>query len=68
MQGDIIPTSTGGRQVVFDDVEVLQQVSPTKENRRTERASPDSKTKRRSKRSYEDIGRGEETGMGGVGR
>lgn len=28
-KGDVIPTTTGGAQVVFDDVECLKQMSPT---------------------------------------
>ena len=40
-QGDVIPTVSGGRQVIFNDVEVLHQESP-------ERSSP-------RKRSYEEF-------------
>lgn len=46
-KGDVIPTATGGRQVVFDDVEVLRQESPTRE--------PSPMRTRRSKRSYEEF-------------
>jgi len=47
-KGDIIPTATGGAQIVFNDVETLTQKSPEK--------SPKSRpmTRRSSKRSLED--------------
>lgn len=46
-KGDIIPTAGGGRQVIFNDVEVLKQVSPEK--------SPDRvMTRRSSKRSFDE--------------
>ena len=66
-QGDIVPTSTGGSQVVFDDVEILKQESPTN-NRGIENISPNRRSNRRSKRSFEELGIIERTGMGGVGR
>lgn len=28
-KGDVIPTTSGGAQVVFDDIECLKQLSPT---------------------------------------
>ena len=46
-QGEIIPTATGGAQIVFNDVEILKQKSPEK--------SPGRVMTRRSKRSYEDF-------------
>ena len=33
-KGDVIPTVGGGRQVVFNDVEVLTQESPEKQDRK----------------------------------
>jgi len=47
-KGDIIPTATGGAQIVFNDVETLTQKSPEK--------SPKSRpmTRRSSKRSLEE--------------
>jgi len=45
-KGDVVPTAGGGRQVVFNDVEVLTQTSPTQE------LSP----KKRSYEVYEGIG------------
>ena len=33
-KGDVIPTVGGGRQVVFNDVEVLTQESPDKQDRK----------------------------------
>lgn len=45
-QGDVIPTTTGGKQVVFDNVDVLRQESPTGKSPRKTRSS--------SKRSFED--------------
>ena len=66
-QGDIVPTSTGGSQVVFDDVEILKQESPTN-NRGIENISPNRRANRRSKRSFEDSDLNERPGMGGVGR
>lgn len=47
-KGDIIPTCTGGHQVVFNDVETLTQKSPNKSPTRP-------MTRRNSKRSYEDL-------------
>lgn len=38
-KGDVIPTTSGGAQVVFNDVECLKQISPT--------ASPDGNTRKR---------------------
>ena len=58
---------TGGRQIVFDDVEIHRQESPTN-NRGIENNSPNRRSKRRSKRSHEELGQIEDTGMGGVGR
>lgn len=29
LQGDIVPSTGGGAQVIFNDVEKLRQVSPT---------------------------------------
>jgi len=56
-KGDVIPTAMGGRQVIFDDVEVLRQESPGKEGG----SSSPSRLLRRnsSKRSYEEF-----TGVG----
>ena len=45
LQADVNPTSSGGRQVIINDVEVLTQKSPEKSPIRT----------RRSKRSFEDL-------------
>ena len=53
-QGEIIPTSTGGAQIVFNDVEKLTQKSPEK--------SPERMATRRSKRSYEEAGGGASVG------
>lgn len=33
-KGDVIPTTSGGAQVVFDDVEMLKQLSPTTPSRK----------------------------------
>jgi hypothetical protein len=46
----VIPTSTGGRQVIFNDVEVLRQKSPEKlpEPRKRSATSP-------KKRSFEEF-------------
>jgi kinesin family protein 23 len=46
-KADVLPTAGGGRQVVFNDVEVLTQTSPT-----TQEQSP----KKRSYEVYEGIG------------
>jgi len=46
-QGDVIPTTTGGKQVVFDNVDVLRQESPTASPRKTRSST--------SKRSFEDF-------------
>jgi len=66
-KGDVIPTSTGGTQIVFDDVEVLSQRSPLHALMRRSK-SPNGKPKRRSKRSFEEVQNNVDTGMGGVGR
>ena len=66
-QGDIVPTSTGGSQIVFDDVEILKQESPTN-IRGIENMSPNRRSNRRSKRSFEELVVNERTGTGGVGR
>ena len=29
-KGDVIPTSAGGAQIMFNDIEMLQQISPSK--------------------------------------
>ena len=53
---------------MLDDVEVLKQYSPTKENGKPPSNVSDVVTRSRSKRSYEDVGQDDEAGMGGVGR
>lgn len=47
-QGEIIPTASGGAQIVFNDVEMLKQKSPDKSPTRM-------MTRRSSKRSYEEL-------------
>ncbi|XP_053684824.1 kinesin-like protein KIF23 [Sabethes cyaneus] len=39
-KGDVIPTTGGGAQVIFNDVECLKQFSPTKSPARRKRTSP----------------------------
>ena len=57
---------------MFDDVEVLKQQSPTKENKQPRRSASPEKTitRRPSKRNYENVGEAQEedAGRGGVGR
>ena len=57
---------------MFDDVEVLKQQSPTKENKQRRRSASPEKTitRRASKRSFENAGedQDEDAGRGGVGR
>lgn len=38
-KGDVVPTCGGGAQVIFNDVEMLKQFSPTRESSCTNRAS-----------------------------
>jgi kinesin family protein 23 len=61
-KGDVIPTTTGGAQVVFDDVECLKQLSPinaTTTSPTTELRKRKSNTEQRktpSKKSAAEIG------------
>ncbi|XP_078035417.1 kinesin-like protein KIF23 isoform X2 [Augochlora pura] len=43
-KGDILPTSGGGAQVVFNDMEHLKQVSPVPRRKRSSYFSPEKKT------------------------
>lgn len=59
-KGDVIPTRTGGAQVVFDDLEILKQQSPTaspSENRKRKSSADDQPPTRKtpSKKSNPDI-------------
>lgn len=40
-KADVLPTSGGGAQIVFNDIECLKQVSPTRANRRNEQIKPE---------------------------
>jgi hypothetical protein len=57
VQGDVIPTSGGGRQVIFNDVEVLRQKSPDR------MPTPRKRSRSPKKRSYEEF-RGVGGGVG----
>lgn len=41
LQGDVIPTSGGGAQVILNDVELLKQLSPTSEMTSRKRSFPE---------------------------
>ena len=56
IQGDVIPTAGGGRQIIFNDVEVLRQKSPER------LPTPRKRSRSPKKRSYEEF-----RGVGGVG-
>lgn len=43
-KGDVIPTTTGGAQVVFDDIECLKQLSPQASPPRKRKSNHNDKT------------------------
>ncbi len=68
-KGDVIPTTTGGAQVVFNDVECLKQLSPTSSpdgNSRKRKSVPEEpKTPGRTKKMLETVGSRCSTGIEG---
>lgn len=59
-KGDVIPTTSGGAQVVFNDVECLKQLSPTESspnetNRKRKSATEDPKTPSKSRKNLEAV-------------
>lgn len=68
-KGDVIPTTTGGAQVVFDDVECLKQMSPTAEMQLSphtrKRKSDAAERKTPSKKPATEVGSRCSTGIEG---
>lgn len=64
-KGDVVPTTTGGAQVIFDDVECLKQLSPTASSPPRKRKSNAEERKTPSKKSALDLNSRCSTGIEG---
>lgn len=69
-KGDVIPTTSGGAQVVFNDVECLKQMSPTASPNETSRkrksaAEDQQKTPSKHNKKSQDVGNRCSTGIEG---
>lgn len=47
-KGDVIPTTSGGARIIFDDVECLKQISPNESPPRKRKSSHDEKAGKRT--------------------
>lgn len=54
-KGDVVPTCGGGAQVIFNDVEMLKQFSPAREQRKSSRVSEERHCSRHSSKKRDTL-------------